>query len=36
MQDDVTILKTDKKPLEGVEQLKYFGANLTDENSIQE
>ena len=36
MQDDITILRTDKKPFEGMEQFKCFGANLTDENSIQE
>ena len=36
MQEDVTILKTVKKPFEEVEQFICFGATLRDENSIQE
>jgi hypothetical protein len=36
MQDDVTILKLDKKPFQGVDLFKCFGATSMGENAIQE
>jgi len=35
MQDEVTV-KTDNSSFEGVEEFKYFGTTLTNQNFVQE
>ena len=36
MQDEVTVKKIDNSSFERVEDFKYLGTNLTNQNSIQE